>query len=162
MFLWKALSEALPVVDFITKRGMKIDSRCQICGGEGESVNHVLFSCTLARHVWALSNFHSPQFGFDDATLFSNFYFLLKSAKNMLVHLEIGKIFSWVVWFIWNNRNGLLFDGRVFLAPEVVTKARDECEQWFDALDIDSREEDLLIAKRVLLKKNGCGLPFLG
>lgn len=50
-FLWKMLSEALPLVDLIAKRGMTIDSRCQICGLEGESINNVLFSCTLARQV---------------------------------------------------------------------------------------------------------------
>ena len=54
-FMWKILSEALPMTDNILSRGMKIDSRCQICGLEGESSNHVLFSCTWARKVWALS-----------------------------------------------------------------------------------------------------------
>ncbi|KAL1214129.1 putative mitochondrial protein [Cardamine amara subsp. amara] len=53
-FLWRALNGALPVVDLIASRGMDTDSRCQICGLEGESVNHVLFSCTRARQLWAL------------------------------------------------------------------------------------------------------------
>ena len=34
MFLWKAVSGALPVTDNLLSRGMKIDSRCQVCGME--------------------------------------------------------------------------------------------------------------------------------
>ena len=57
IFMWKALSNALSVNDGLLPRGLKIDLRCQRCGMEGESINHVLFSCPAARHVWAQSNF---------------------------------------------------------------------------------------------------------
>lgn len=62
-FLWKALSEALPVADLILKRGMKIDGRCQICGMEGESIHHTLFDCDVARQVWAHSGIPHPALG---------------------------------------------------------------------------------------------------
>lgn len=60
VFIWKALSDAIAVNDCLRKRGMRCDPRCQICGMEGESINHVLFSCTLARQIWAISGFPSP------------------------------------------------------------------------------------------------------
>lgn len=47
VFLWKMLSEALPIVDLISKRGMTIDLRCRLCGLEGESINHV-----ISRVLW--------------------------------------------------------------------------------------------------------------
>jgi len=40
IFLWKVISGALSVADNLTDRDMKIDIRCQICGLEGESLNH--------------------------------------------------------------------------------------------------------------------------
>ncbi|KAJ4915582.1 Uncharacterized protein Rs2_01132 [Raphanus sativus] len=40
-FIWKALSEALPVVDLISKRGLSIDSRCQFIW---KSRNDLLFN----------------------------------------------------------------------------------------------------------------------
>lgn len=46
-FLWRALSGALPVVDKLTKRGMKLDNRYMFCGQEGESINHVFSSTKL-------------------------------------------------------------------------------------------------------------------
>lgn len=55
IFLWKAISEALPVNDLIINRGMKMDGRCQGCGLVGESIHHILFQCDVARQVWALS-----------------------------------------------------------------------------------------------------------
>lgn len=39
IFLWKAVSEAFPVADNLLSRGMLVDSRCQVCGLEGESIN---------------------------------------------------------------------------------------------------------------------------
>ncbi|KAF2618628.1 hypothetical protein F2Q68_00038271 [Brassica cretica] len=62
-FLWKSLSEALPVAELILNRGMKVDERCQICGVEGESIQHVLFECDCARYVWALSGIPQPEWG---------------------------------------------------------------------------------------------------
>ena len=60
IFMWKALSSALSVNDGLMARGLKIDPRCQRCGMEGESINHVLFTCPAARLVWAQSNFPFP------------------------------------------------------------------------------------------------------
>lgn len=43
------MSNAIPVVDLIARRGVRVDSRCQTCGLEGEDSNHVFFVCTAAR-----------------------------------------------------------------------------------------------------------------
>lgn len=60
VFLWKALCGALPVAAALLCKGMKIDERCQLCGGEDETVNHVLFTCSMARQIWALTGIPSP------------------------------------------------------------------------------------------------------
>lgn len=48
LFLWKVLSGTLPVADLLSHTGMKVDSRCQYCGLEGESIEHALFTCSLS------------------------------------------------------------------------------------------------------------------
>lgn len=82
-FIWKALSQALLVAELLRERGMKCDERCQLCGFEGESVNHMLFSCHLARQCWALSNLPSPQYGFNDLSIYENLSYLLKLSKDL-------------------------------------------------------------------------------
>lgn len=63
VFLWKSISNALPTADLITSKGMKVDKRCQTCGEEPETINHMLFACTFAREVWTSSTIPNPRGG---------------------------------------------------------------------------------------------------
>ena len=130
-FLWKVLSEAIPVADMIISRGMNVDSRCQVCGLEGESINHLLFSCTVARQVWALSLFPRPHSDFSSDSLYSNFHHLLKVSKSSLMPFEITRMFPWVLWHIWKSRNIFTFEGRGFCPLETLKKIRQEVDAWF-------------------------------
>lgn len=96
-FLWKALSQALPVAALLNERGMKCDERCQLCGYEGESVNHILFSCHMARKCWALSNIPSPRGGFSDHSLYQNIAFLLKASKNANFDVGFTRNWPWIL-----------------------------------------------------------------
>lgn len=46
-FLWRTLIGALQVVDKLLTRKVRLDTRCQTCGLEGESINHVLLDVPL-------------------------------------------------------------------------------------------------------------------
>lgn len=48
-FFWRALSNAIATGELLVKRGIKMDPQCQACGFQGESVNHLLFTCPIAR-----------------------------------------------------------------------------------------------------------------
>lgn len=78
VFMWRTLSSAIPVASNLVTRGMKVDMLCQHCGMQDETANHVLFTCEVARQVWALSNFPSPQDGFHKDSMFVNFSYLVK------------------------------------------------------------------------------------
>lgn len=95
----------------MVERGMKVDTRCQRCGLEGESSNHVLFTCSVARQVWALSLFPSPPSGFDMASVFENLFFVLTTSKKLGFSSEIARTFPWLLWMLWKNRNKLIFEG---------------------------------------------------
>lgn len=129
-FMWRAASDALPVTDLIIKRRIKLDSRCQICGQEGESVNHVLFTCTLARQVWALTNFPSPPLGFDPLSVHSNLHYLLKMSKLECIPVEIRRRFPWILWRLWKNRNYFFFEAKMFDPEETVQKIIEDTDLW--------------------------------
>ncbi|KAL9308300.1 putative reverse transcriptase zinc-binding domain-containing protein [Arabidopsis thaliana] len=130
--MWKVVSGAIPVVDNVKSRGLRVDSKCQCCGLEVESTNHVLFNCTVARQTWALSNFLIPENGFDDShALYHNLFFLSLTAKNSLVPLEIRRSFPSILFF---------FEGRRFVILDIVAKIKDDANQWFFAQILENRE----------------------
>lgn len=129
-FLWKALSEALPVADLIRSRGMKVDERCQLCGLEGESIQHVLFQCAAARHVWAISGIPQPRFELQEGALFSNLHYFMQLNAVKRGEASNKRAWLWICWYLWKSRNDFLFNGVRWTPEEIVRKARDESEEW--------------------------------
>ena len=140
VFLWKILIGISPVTENLNSRGMCIDNTCQVCGELGESTNHTLFLCPLARQIWVLSDFPSPALGFQSGSIFSNVYHLLENKDNREWPSNLRKSFPWILWRIWTNRNAINFEGRIFSALESVQKIREDVLEWFEA-QIVEREE---------------------
>lgn len=152
IFLWKVVSGALPVADNLIHGGMKTNSCCQICGLGGESVNHVLFDCTIAKQTWALSNFPLPPNGFDHSSVYSNIYFVLKTRKNLLIPDNIRRSGAWILWSIWKNRNAFLFEGKLALGPSFINGIYKEVDHWFFIKSMEEQEKtiDLEKEKRII------------
>lgn len=130
-FMWRSLSSALPVASNLVTRGMNVDMICLLCGTQDETPNHVLFNCEVARQVWALSNFPSPQNGFQKDSLFVNFSYLIQMSKNIRVPVEIRRCYPWILWLIWKNRNKFVFEAKEQRAEEIVDDIFDEASSWF-------------------------------
>lgn len=141
MFLWRVLSAALPVSDQLEHRGMTVDIRCQICGEEGESINHVLFTCAVARQLWAMSGVPTPMNGFEGSAIYANFQYLCDTKKNCRVALEVRNLFPWVLWRLWKNRNKFCYEGKNFCPMETMGKIKEDMEEWFLAHAFTQREE---------------------
>lgn len=112
VFIWKALSAALPTADLIRPRGIQIDDRCQTCGRENESIKHTLFECSFARQVWPVSTVPYPNGGFDDGSVFANINFLLNLTELKQMTMEDKRGWPWILWNLWKRRNEMLFEGR--------------------------------------------------
>ena len=132
IFLWKALSNALSVTDELIARGMKVDSRCQRCGFSSESINHILFSCPVARLLWAQIGFPFPPRGFENRTLLENFAYLLEIKSNKEFPDALTRIFPWVLWMLWKNKNAFEFEGKEYAVEATVEKIKDDARQWFE------------------------------
>ena len=116
---------------------MKCDLVCQTCGNDGESINHVLFSCPLARQVWALSGFPTPRGGFSEESVYQNVGYLIYYLEHNRAQKEITKRFPWTLWYLWKNRNLLLFDGFLFDGDQMCKKVCEETNLWFLAQSLE-------------------------
>lgn len=135
-------------------RGLKVDARCQVCGFEEESINHVIFNCSLARQTWALSDYPAPARGMEEGTVFSNIFHLLKNVSNPLWPANLRKSFPWIIWRIWKNRNLFAFEGRLIDPRVLVENIRKDVEDWFFAKDLVEEEKSLL-GRRVCVDSTG-------
>lgn len=153
IFLWKTLNDALPVALSILKRGMKVDDRCQLYGDVEEDINHVLFTCHIARQVWAVAEIPSPRLGFNETSVFENLNFLLGVKKLRSGSADKRRAWPWVVLNLWKSRNKFLFEGRKWLAEEIVEKAKKEADEWFLAQVVEKeihqkQPKDLKLVKQ--------------
>lgn len=142
VFLWKMLCGALPVAVALNGRGIRVDERCQICGEGDETVNHVLFTCTLARQIWALTGIPSLELGFQNGSVYSNIHYLLRNVKNPTWPDELKKSFPWTVWRIWKNRNLVAFEGKSFSPLEAAQKIKEDWLEWMEAQKLEEDEQE--------------------
>lgn len=136
-FLWKVVSNAIPVGELLVKRGIKLDPTCQACGSQDESINHLLFSCPRARHVWALSGIPWPENGFDEVSHYANIYYLILMANNRDLAQATRDAIPWTVWYLWKTRNAILFESKDIMPPEITDKIREEAGFWSLAQQVD-------------------------
>ena len=54
MFLWRACSNCLPTRDKLHQRRVNVDTWCEFCLQQTETVHHILWECPFAQNVWAL------------------------------------------------------------------------------------------------------------
>lgn len=130
-FLWKALSGVVSVIDKILSKRVRVDTRCQTCGLEGESINHVLFFCSAAKQVWALSNVPWPEGGYNAESIFLNIAYILSLRKRFDIDIQTRRSIPWILWTIWKNRNHLFIQGYKYWPLDTMKKIRDETEEWF-------------------------------
>lgn len=108
-----------------------MDPVCQACGFQGESINHIICHCSVARQVWALANVPHPENGFDEVSHFNNFHLLMLMMKKEAIPEEVRVAIPWIVWYIWKYRNGILFEAREKTSTEAVATDLEEADFWW-------------------------------
>lgn len=86
--------------------------------------------------------------------MFANLSYLLRVWKIQSGDQEVTRVFPWTLWYLWKNRNSLLFEGIIYHGEQVCEKSREAAELWYAAQNLqedvveasigDSRCEDRL------------------
>ncbi|KAJ3694855.1 hypothetical protein LUZ60_000232 [Juncus effusus] len=106
-FIWKVCTEAIPTCVNLNKRFPDMDPKCQICGCELETTNHLLFNCPRAREIW----YRSPVAIYMQGTEIDFTSIFRSIIPNMDMFL-IQSLFA-IMWEIWKSRYKWIFERRM-------------------------------------------------
>ena len=110
MFLWRLQHKRLPTRWALSNRGITIDNiMCALCDAVPEQVNHLFFSCCLAKELWCKlarwCQIALPVF-VDVEEMWSWIEIQHRSRVNKVI-LEV--LFGSLIWVIWTYRNAVVF-----------------------------------------------------
>ena len=54
---------------------------------------------------------------------------------------DITRCFPWVLWYVWKNRNSLIYEGLLFESDRLCNKAREESELWYEVQELEDTGE---------------------
>ena len=117
-FVWRACSDILPTRTNLCRRKVQLDPVCGIFQKQNETVAHALWSCPMARNVWALvaSKLQKRSSEAEDI------YVLVRELMAVLSTKEL-EVWAIVSWSIWNARNRCLFDKKQIQPCEILRGA---------------------------------------
>lgn len=83
MFMWRLVSNCLPLAENLVRRGLMVDLICCVCGKDMESLLSCFFYCSCSKFPFKLNSIQTKMD-------------LWKSSI---------ELFSVLCWMIWRNRN---------------------------------------------------------
>lgn len=109
-FMWRAMSGVLAVKQRLRSRGIVLDTTCQVCRTQQESICHVFFHCRTARETWERARISLPPAGFSSNLVFLNLHHLITFSKKCDGSVETSPRFPWILWKNWKARNAFCFE----------------------------------------------------
>ncbi|XP_024004029.1 uncharacterized protein LOC112081501 [Eutrema salsugineum] len=95
-----------------------------------------------ARAVWDLSRLHLPSNGFSNS-LEVNMSAVLDWLDDQNIIEEIRIMIPWILWWIWKNRNAIIFSGNQDSSARIIQVANDEAKAWKEANNLIDTEDAL-------------------
>lgn len=132
LFLWKALSGAIPSGSQLASRIPSFEPSCIRCR-DLESTGHILFGCPFAQRVWNLAPVEdmAAMPVFTDVS--EGLPWLRKRKALPPTGLGHCSLYPWICWTLWNTRNQKVFNNIHFSEQETILKAIQDATEWQQA-----------------------------
>ena len=133
-------------------RHLAREGSCIRCPAHVETVNHLLFKCAFARLVWATSPIPAPPGGDWTDSIYQNLCCIFNINQ---VHPNLdfdGSVGPWLLWRLWKCRNDYIFKGRDYTAQVVVSRAKEDEEEWRMRKQIPSQPAPIPTIEKTRIK----------
>nr|GEZ28339.1 RNA-directed DNA polymerase, eukaryota, reverse transcriptase zinc-binding domain protein [Tanacetum cinerariifolium] len=110
VFMWRAMLNKLPTRVNLDRKGIEFDSLlCPICHEDVETVNHIFFTCDLAKVLWALlAKWWELDVPFC-ASISDWLSWLDSSSISSKAWVFLDGVGAALMWSLWSFRNRLFF-----------------------------------------------------
>lgn len=125
-------SRILAIKENLRHRHIPVDPMCATYCSEVETSNHAFFTCFLAQQVWRLSSC-PPGFTDTCTTMLDKLKLLFTYLNHDSIPHEQRLLPVWIAWRLWMSRNEVLFNNKVYDPQEVITKAREDVQEWISS-----------------------------
>jgi len=133
VFLWLAIRNRCWTADRLAKRGLPHPDRCPLCDQEGETVQHLLVSCVVARQVWFnllqplnLGDYIPRQ----QECSFAEWWRKLMKRVKKEYKRGVNSLIILGAWLLWNHRNACVFEGVTPSVSAIMCAFKDEHSLW--------------------------------
>lgn len=110
VFVWHILNNYLPIKMLICRRAFRVPTMCLRCDLNcDENPHHVFFGCQKSKQIQLASSVYDYQSEFCSLTF--------QDAISFFWHVDdgsLGSIFLILCWWIWWDRNKVLFESVLF------------------------------------------------
>ena len=135
-FLWTAALGKILTTDNLRKRRVTILDWCCMCKADGESVNHLLLHCPVARDLW---NIIFSLFGIS-WVMPRGVVDLISCWNGCKGRQEAGKIWKviphCIMWCLWCERNARSFNGEEVSIPALKHRLLQTMLEWLKAASL--------------------------
>ena len=126
MFIWKGLSDAVPVKELIWRRIKRGDPICSICGEEVETLEHMLLKCSKVQDIWKLAPIHWDGIAYR-ADKFKDWWAGVSEARYRIQGKDHIGLTAYILWLIWKSRNNKVLNNKDRDPAAIINKA---CRAW--------------------------------
>ncbi|KAL0404157.1 UNVERIFIED_CONTAM: hypothetical protein Sradi_2056500, partial [Sesamum radiatum] len=113
---------ALLAQEQLHQHGVRVDIAYSNCLGDVEDGRHLLFACSFARLVWAMSDLPNEFIDYRESNVEGWFRTIHQQCRG-----PDFDFFFTICWAIWEARNRHIFEGQTLDAYEVNRIARRHC-----------------------------------
>jgi len=112
-------------------RGVFLNNvNCVMCGEQGDTINHLLFTCKVATKIWNMCNKWTGNLGVSYNQIQAHFEHFHLLELNLKGNMLWKGVWIAIVWTLWNHRNNIIFRNGIPDPKEIFSLTQVRVWEW--------------------------------